>query len=375
MELLAKKIADFIQKDDYSQLYGTYGSSLLLKMLHSYYPDKYFPINSIKCMDNVLKILGIDFTGMPTIQKNLTIQKEFEARRNIFKTDVTSHEFMRFLFENFDLKGEIQMEQSTVINPGEYKIVQFHPSYTYEDFVRGITANADGEKMNYRVEERILGEFAQRALDNPTANYVLIIDEINRANLPAVLGELIYALEYRFDPDNPKKTTVESLYCIRKEDTTETNRELRLPKNLYIIGTMNTADRSVGHIDYAIRRRFAFVDVIPDTEPVHTDVKGLFKTVSELFIENLDTYDINKPMVRSANLATDFRPEDVWIGHSYFICKDKDEKDLPSQDAKPILLNKIKYEVIPILKEYIKDGILLDNDKTKNVIQTLSSWS
>src|SRR5690606_14650101 len=81
-------------------------------------------------------------------------------------------------------------------------------------------------------------------------NYVLIIDEINRANLSSVLGELIYALEYRGEE-------VQSMYAV------DGSNKLILPPNLYIIGTMNTADRSVGHIDYAIKRRFAFVDVLP----------------------------------------------------------------------------------------------------------------
>ena len=254
-------------------------------------------------------------------------------------------------------------------------LIQFHPSFTYEDFVRGISVDINNNLPEYIVKNRILVEMAEKALDNPSLNFVLIIDEINRANLPAVLGELIYALEYRYDPDNPKDTTVESLYGIKNKDTSTLNRELRLPKNLFIIGTMNTADRSVGHIDYAIRRRFAFVDILPNPEPVHPDVKGIFATVSELFIKDLSEYIQTVKLERSECLASDFRPEDVWLGHSYFICKDKDEKDLPSLEAKSILLNKIKYEVIPILKEYIKDGILLDYDKTKAAIQSLSNWS
>lgn len=135
--------------------------------------------------------------------------------------------------------------------PGEKKLIQFHPAYTYEDFVRGITAktNTNGQ-IEYKVENKTLAAFAQKALNNPTTDYVLIIDEINRANLPSVLGELIYALEYRYKP-------VESMYSL------DANRELILPDNLFIIGTMNTADRSTGHIDYAIKRRFAFFKVLP----------------------------------------------------------------------------------------------------------------
>ena len=165
--------------------------------------------------------------------------------------------------------------------------------------------------------------------------YVLIIDEINRANLSAVLGELIYALEYRGE-------AVQSMYVIEGENN------LILPPNLYIIGTMNTADRSVGHIDYAIRRRFAFVNVLP--KELEKDFhKELFKAVSKLFIDNYDEY-ISNPDIelkRAKTLSPEFRPEDVWLGHSYFITKNT-----------PIDI-RWEYEIKPILLEYVKDGILI----------------
>ena len=168
------------------------------------------------------------------------------------------------------------------------KIVQFHPSYTYEDFVRGIVAKPNpegGGGVFYEAIEKTVGKFAKEAYENYNLsllensnipaqicektglkNYVLVIDEINRANLSSVLGELIYALEYR-------GKAVESMYEV-EEDGAKSNK-LVLPPNLYIIGTMNTADRSVGHIDYAIRRRFAFVNVLP--EDLTADLKDDFK--------------------------------------------------------------------------------------------------
>src|SRR5690606_28473502 len=104
----------------------------------------------------------------------------------------------------------------------------------------------------YKVVNKVMADFSQKALDNPSANYVLIIDEINRATLPSVMGELIYALEYRYDEDNQDQTTVESMYSLKSdEEDVVGDRQLSLPSNLFIIGTMNTADRSVGHIDYA----------------------------------------------------------------------------------------------------------------------------
>lgn len=191
-------------------------------------------------------------------------------------------------------------------------------------------------------------------------NYVLIIDEINRANLPSVLGELIYGLEYRGEP-------VDSMYEV------DGNRSMVVPPNLYIIGTMNTADRSVGHIDYAIRRRFAFLEVLPTIEPIKNELaKSYFKKVSELFVSNFDEVISAGALPKSSTcLASDFKPEEVWIGHSYFITGKEGEV------GNAEIRTKMKYEVLPLIKEYVKDGILISDqnkleDQVQNVIKELS---
>ena len=206
----------------------------------------------------------------------------------------------------------------------QFKLIQFHPSYSYEDFVRGIVAkpNEEGNGIVYTAENKILGAFAKEALKDKDNPYVLVVDEINRANLSAVLGELIYALEYRGE-------AVQSMYAIEGENN------LTLPPNLYIIGTMNTADRSVGHIDYAIRRRFAFVNILPKdlTNELGDQFEGaLFAKVTNLF---------------NTNLSSEFKKEEVQLGHSYFITKNT-----------PIDI-RWEYEIKPILLEYVKDGILV----------------
>ena len=200
-----------------------------------------------------------------------------------------------------------------------------------------------------------------------TKKYVLIVDEINRANLSSVLGELIYALEYRGQP-------VESIYSV--EDSV-LKSQIILSPNLYIIGTMNTADRSVGHIDYAIRRRFAFVDIFPKSlsEELGNDFKvAAFKTVAELFVksydESIDYSDISTNIERSEYLTHDFDPKDVWLGHSYFI--QQYEKNAKGEDDKNKAIDfqlRIDYEIKPILEEYIKDGIL--KESARAVIEIL----
>lgn len=215
-------------------------------------------------------------------------------------------------------------ENDSLEDNEQFKLIQFHPSYSYEDFVRGIVAkpNEEGNGIVYTAENKILGTFAKEALKDKDKPYVLVVDEINRANLSAVLGELIYALEYRGE-------AVQSMYAIDGENN------LILPPNLYIIGTMNTADRSVGHIDYAIRRRFAFVNILPKdlTNELGDQFEGtLFAKVTNLF---------------NTNLSPEFKKEEVQLGHSYFITKNT-----------PINI-RWEYEIKPILFEYVKDGILV----------------
>ena len=213
------------------------------------------------------------------------------------------------------------------------KIVQFHPSYTYEDFVRGIQVETQNSNPVYLTVDRIFAEMCKEAINSPDKNFVLIIDEINRANLPAVLGELIYALEYRGEP-------VETPYEING------SRTLIVPKNLYIIGTMNTADRSIGHIDYAIRRRFYFLPVRANKEMIENPKA---KELYENTIEKIFTEDYMSPEFRD-------KVEDVKIGHTYFLGTNYE------------IAHKFVYQVIPLLIEYIQDGILKDEEVVKNVM-------
>ena len=136
---------------------------------------------------------------------------------------------------------------------GDYRIVQFHPSYTYEDFVEGFRpARASDGQVGYDLVPGPLRNMAEQAQANPDATFILVIDEINRGNVAKVLGELYFLLEYRDEAV-----------------TLQYSREpFRLPKNLWLIGTMNTTDRSIALVDAALRRRFYFFGFYPDEPPV-----------------------------------------------------------------------------------------------------------
>jgi len=304
-------------------------------------------INSLK-NDQLYHILNFDGSVVNLINSaykhhKIDIEKidgwyqEFK-RQSISKDpegqEIYSYAIARYIYETVIKKQGLEF----------CKIVQFHPSYTYEDFVRGIEVKTNEENtstVSYEPTHRILSKIALDAEENKDKNYVLILDEINRANLSAVLGELIYALEYRGED-------VESMYSVGGSN------KISLPDNLYIVGTMNTADRSVGHIDYAIRRRFAFVDVLPkslESELNNGFDTELFNKVSKLFVKSYDPtidYTKNRELLKnSAHLSAEFRPEDVWLGHSYFIKKENATMDM-----------RLEYEIRPILLEYIKDGVL-----------------
>ena len=174
--------------------------------------------------------------------------------------------------------------------------------------------------------------------------YVMVIDELNRGNVSKVFGELITLLE----ADKRKgRINAESVVLPYSK------KAFHIPNNVYLIATMNTADRSLGSLDYAIRRRFAFIAEKPFGLGVEGFYEDLFEKVSRLFVENFDKYkesgwDQTMKLKPAATLSGEYKPEDVWIGHSYFIMRD--EEDNTS--------NRLLYEIIPLLEEYIRDGVL-----------------
>ena len=203
---------------------------------------------------------------------------------------------------------------------GAVKLVQFHPSYTYEDFFEGYRPAPGGDgSLTFTLRAGPFRDFAEVAAANPSTAYILIIDEINRANLAKVFGELYFLLEYR-------DSSISLQYSPDKEFT--------LPQNLFIIGTMNTADRSIARIDTAMRRRFSFVELDPRIPPV----QGLL--ARWLSVNNFP----NEPARLLDELNRRLQDADAAIGPSYLM--------KPSVYARPDGLERVwQYEIMPLLED------------------------
>lgn len=184
---------------------------------------------------------------------------------------------------------------------------------------------------------------ASKTLIDNNKPYVIVIDEFNRGNVSKIFGELITLLE----PDKRKgMRNAESVLLPYSK------KEFYMPSNVFLVATMNTADRSLDTIDYAIRRRFAFITVKPQEIDDDNFNSELFREVSSLFISNYDEYaesgfDDTIKLLPAETLSEEYRPEDVWIGHSYFI-----------MDGEYALQDRLLFEIIPLLEEYIRDGVL-----------------
>jgi len=230
-----------------------------------------------------------------------------------------------------------------------WSIVQFHPSYGYEDFISGVKAETINDNLTFKQKKGIFLKMAIAAKQNPDKNYYLIIDEINRGVLGRIFGELILTLEYRGlevhlpDEDEP----------------------LNIPENLFLIGTMNTADRNIALVDHALRRRFLIVEMLPDEMQLNNyhDTNSNYKTVRDL---TLDAFKITQnAFYKTGTQEYDpdmngYNMQDYAVGHTYFMADDSDE-----------LRMNIKHQVIPLLGEYQREGVITKAafEKVKSELQ------
>ncbi|MGA5360646.1 McrB family protein [Streptomyces purpurascens] len=225
-------------------------------------------------------------------------------------------------------------------------LVTFHPSYGYEDFVEGFKPDpsADGSGLSLTMTDGLFRRVCTAAEEAPDDTFLIVVDEINRGDLPRILGELITLLE--LDKRGSVSVTLPT-----------SGRQQTVPPNVRIIGTMNSADRSVGHIDAAIRRRFAFLDVPPDLDVLDGEVEGLGLAD---FLEGLN-----------AKLDVAFGPDHL-LGQAYLLAGDR-----PLITAEQ-LSNAFHHEIVPLVSDYCLGqpdllrsvlGTLVDNS-TGRVVQT-----
>jgi mcrB domain protein len=365
ISILDNKIKDFYNENkeklkeipDFNELLNTY-----ILLLSDDYIEKKREYN--KNFNKFLKTLNIDnfkfpqntilygppgtgktynsiFYSVGIIKKDKSIIDMIED-----KTKNISNIEKEEIFNNFnDLKEQKQIE-----------FVTFHQSYSYEDFVEGIRPTLDNKNISENIESieenkknlkytlyfGIFKNICERAESNLDKNYVLIIDEINRGNISKIFGELITLLE-------PSKRLGETEEL--KIRLPYSGEEFGVPKNLYILGTMNTADRSIALLDIALRRRFNFIEMPPKY--------NLLKTI------NCKEGEINlQDLLEAINARIEFLlDKDHLIGHSYFI-------NIKSfEDLKAIFKNSI----IPLLQEYFYDDFekikfILNGEKTNFII-------
>lgn len=233
-----------------------------------------------------------------------TIEKAVEI---ITGVPSRSYEDSKKLFEEYKKKKQIVF-------------TTFHQSMCYEDFIEGIKPVLGGDSLSYEIEDGIFKQISNAAKEKPYEKYVLIIDEINRGNVANIFGELITLIEEDKRLGNSEEMTCKLPYS---------KGEFGVPNNLYIIGTMNTADRSVEALDTALRRRFTFEEMMPKPELLkekETDV-------------GINLTDFLNVINKRISLLKDREHQ---IGHSYFM----------NVDSKDALIDVIFKNVIPLLQEY-----------------------
>ena len=212
---------------------------------------------------------------------------------------------------------------------GDFRIVQFHPSYSYEDFVEGFRPTLTDGQAGFKLTKGPLRLIAEEAETNHDATFILVIDEINRGNVSKILGELYFLLEYRDE----------------KAGLQYSNYQFSLPKNLWFIGTMNTTDRSIALVDAALRRRFYFFGFFPDEAPI----QGLLNRWLEG--NNPDAKWV-ADLVDLANRKLEERH--LGIGPSHFMKKDP-----------PLAEDRVRFIWEQAVMPYIEDQRFGDEDKLK----------
>jgi 5-methylcytosine-specific restriction protein B len=209
------------------------------------------------------------------------------------------------------------------VGDGQIVFTTFHQSFSYEDFIQGISAELNGERLEYRVKSGIFKKLCDEADENPNEKYVLIIDEINRGNISKIFGELITLLE-KDKRKGAKEALAVKLPYSQDED-------FSVPSNVYVIGTMNTADKSLANVDLALRRRFDFEEMPPK-----------YDLLDGRIVEGVDIRQLLETINQRIEVLID---RDHLIGHSYML----------GIDSINGLKKVFEKNIIPLLQEYFYD--------------------
>jgi Cdc6-like AAA superfamily ATPase len=270
-----------------------------------------------------------------TSPESLTVKATRRNAPYLFDKDASSHwsltdEGKEYVEESLGKQLSV-LRQNTVIPPKPEDFISwstFHQSYSYEDFVEGlrpVTSEEDPSSVSYEIVPGIFRRVCSRAANDPENKYVLVIDEINRGNIAKILGELITLLE----DDKRGELSIRLPYS---------GDGFTVPLNLYIIGTMNTADRSIALLDVALRRRFAFLEIMPRPDLLISD---------SLEFEGIPV-EFDR-LLRNLNASiTQYIDRDHQIGHSYFL----KILNADPEDRTDLLEFVWNNQIIPLLEEY-----------------------
>ena len=230
-------------------------------------------------------------------------------------------------------RSAVMERYNKAISSGRIVFTTFHQNYGYEDFIQGIRPDTDSRGMSFKTVDGVFKSIADHAIKKPELDYVLIIDEINRANISKVFGELITLIEEdkRWGEENAINVTLPS------------GDIFAVPNNLFIVGTMNSADKSISLIDTALRRRFVFIEYTPNLQLV-SDIK-LRKVLETI----------------NAGIAAELNSTDLLVGHSYFMGKSEDD-----------LCDIMNRSIIPLLYEYFFDNHKKVEAQVKKAIEGLN---
>lgn len=307
---------------------------------------------SLVNMEELLKTgnQAIILYGPPGTGKTYSAKRIILKQLGIEKEAAKCSDEERHKFETDELEKCKYHPGESISDRGAWTLIQFHPNYTYEDFIGGISPELSGKQLSYTLKEGIFKSLCDEAsrTENKGKPFFIVIDEINRADLSAIFGELMYALEYRGE----------------KMSIPNFKEQFSIPKNVYVIGTMNSIDKSLVTFDLALRRRFAFYKIMPQVsllESMLSDynieencLNGFIQRCEEL---NEKLSDAKSPL----QLGQDYQ-----IGHAYFgkisdfLKKRKPEE--PTQSISTFELEKLwQYHLSPLIEEYVGSRIEDEN--------------